>query len=526
MGLLAAVLLAAPLAVPLAVPRAQEPEAPSLELEVNRTIARAVAFLKARQQPDGRFAGHEEQHPGGMTALVAFTLLKSGVRRKDEALLAALRVLQGAEMKSTYSAAVHLLLCEALGPQADRADAQRSLDFLVENQTSHGVWAYPWGHECGSNTQFALLALRAAHRLGLAIPGETLEKAADGLWFLQARDGGFRYEDGKLPYDGMTAAALADIAVLEELGARSGKVRAALKKHAADRAAAEAWLEAHFDPRRNQYGTGAWTPFWHYAYMWALERWCGLTGRKEIAGRDWYAEGARWLVATQAADGSWTVDDKTLENTCLALLFLRRATVSGGDELEEIYARIDAAHAQREPFDLRPPPAAVRLTDWLLAGPWQGKPGHGILADPPFDPVRAKPRDGAKLAKRAWERVTLSAERWVNLDELSGNDGDDRLWALATPLRWSGSEPLALLLWLELEDGWDVYLDGARVSFERRVGSAINGDVRIPLELAPGDHQLLILVSDDGGAAAFGARLSTSEGAAPPAELVLGNGRR
>lgn len=495
---------------------AQEPE-PSLALEVNRTIARAVGYLKARQAADGSFPGHEGEHPGGMTAFAAYALAKSGLRRKDEALVRARTALAGVEMRSTYSASVHLLLSEALGPEADRAAAQRSLDFLVANQSTGGVWSYPGRHECGSNTQFALLALRAAQRMGLALPAATLERAAEGLWSFQERSGGFVYEVGKLPYAGMTAAALSGMAVLEELAADSGRLRATLKKHARDRAAAEAWLEARFDVTRNLYGTGAWTPFWHYAYLWALERWCGLTGRERVAGEDWYARGARWLVDTQAADGSWTSDDKPLENTCLALLFLRRATISGGEELAELFERIDTAHRQRTPHDLRPPRSAVRLSEWLLAGPWQGKPDHRVLLEPPFDPRKVEPREGARLAKREWTRVTLKAEGWTNLDELLASDGDDRLWALALPL--AAAEACEAELWLELEDGWDVYLDGARVSHERRVGAAINGDVRIPLALAAGAHTLLVLASDDGGSAVFGARLSGTGESQPPAGL-------
>ena len=244
-----------------------------------------------------------------------------------------------------------------------------------------------------------------------------------------------------------------------------------------------------------------------------------------MAGQDWYRRGAEWLVATQAADGSWTSDDKPLENTCLALFFLRRATITASEELAEIDARIDAEVRQREPYDLRPPRAAVRLADWLLAGPWQGKPDHRALVDLPFDPAHVKVKEGAKLAKREWERVTLLADRWTNLDELTANDGDHRLWALAATLVWNGSTPIELLLWLELEDGWDVYLDGSRVSFERRVASAINGDVRIPLALAPGEHALLVLISDDGGAAAFGARLSAGDDA-PPIGLEIRAGER
>ncbi len=513
------------LATPLLLVPLQEAapkEGVGLELRVNRAIARAVEYLKQQQLPQGGFPGFEGQHPGGITALAAYALCKSGVRRNDEALARAVRALEGNEFKSTYSAAVHLLLCEALPDRdAHRAAAQKCLDFLVENQ-QQGIWSYPGAHLCGSNTQFALLGLRAARRMGLSVPEATLVAAVEGLWQLQDRSGGFVYQPGGRPYAGMTAAGLSDLAVLEEFGAGSRQVRTGLRQREKERASAEAWLGARFDATRNLYGNGAWTPSWHYAYMWAIERWCGLTGREEIAGHDWYAEGAAWLVDTQAPDGSWTSADRPLENTCLVLLFLRRATISAGEELEEIYQEIDRDRAQAEPFDQRPGPEAGWVERWWIAGPWQGKEDGALLSAPPFDPREVRPKARTKLARRAWEPISVPSGNWSDLDALTGRGGDLTLWCLSTTLAYAPDpgepgEPLQALLWLYLEDGWDVWLDGARLSRERRVGSAIVGDVRVPLSLSPGEHLLVVLVEDVGGAAAFGARLSDAlNGSAPP----------
>jgi prenyltransferase beta subunit len=503
----------------------QEGEEPPLSLRVNRAIALGVDYLKGQQRPDGSFPGHEGDHPGGTTALVAFALSESGLRRNDEALQQALRALEGNEFRSTYSAAVHLFLCESLGELGPRrAAAERSLAFLLEHQEG-GVWAYPGRHPCNSNTQFALLALRAAARLGLALPEQHVLAAAEGLWAFQHRSGGFLYEiDAGEPYAGITAAALASLAVLDELAAGSTRAQSALQKHQRDRAAAERWLERRFDLTRNAYEDGSWTPFWHHAYMWAVERWCGLTGRERFAGRDWYAEGAGWLVDTQARDGSWTSDDKPLENTCFALLFLRRATVSPNEELAEIYAAIDRLRSGRAERHERPGTESLRLTEWMLAGPWTAGGDDVLLLDPPFEPARVAPRARTKLARREWERVALKSDGWTDLDQLTGRARDRALWALATWLCWTPpagqAGELEALLWLELEDGWDVWLDGQRLSRERRRGAAINGDVKLPLRLAPGTHPLLVLVEDVGGAAAFGARLSDVDNRAPPVGLA------
>ena len=160
------------------------------------------------------------------------------------------------------------------------------------------------------------------------------------------------------------------------------------------------------------------------------------------------------------------------------------------------------------------------MTDWWLAGPWKGKEDGRLLGEPPFDPAEVVPKSRAKLARRAWEPVQLESETWTDLDQLSGRGGDLQLWCLATTLSWTpedqdAPQQIEAWLWLELEDGWSVWLDGEPLSHERRVGAAINGDVRIPLQLTPGEHRLVILVEDVFGAAAFGARLTDPENGPP-----------
>ncbi|HLY08506.1 MAG TPA: hypothetical protein VKW04_04270 [Planctomycetota bacterium] len=62
-------------------------------------------------------------------------------------------------------------------------------------------------------------------------------------------------------------------------------------------------------------------------YMYALERAGMLYGTEVMGAHKWYPEGAKVLIETQAANGSWgagTVD------TCFAILFLKRATRSLG----------------------------------------------------------------------------------------------------------------------------------------------------------------------------------------------------
>ena len=489
-----------------------------LALRVNRAIALGVDHLRRAQQHDGSFPGYEGEHPGGLTAFVAYTLVKSGVRKDDRLLTNALSALAGREFESVYSASAHILLCEALRDPARGIEAQRSLEFLLANRED-GVWGYPWGHRCDSNTQFALLALRAARRLGLEVPERVLLEALAGLEAFHDPSGGFTYSPGdRVAYAGITAAALASLAVLQEAAADLARLRAALERDADSREEAEEWLEARFDPQRNQYTEGDWTPIWHLAYLWAIERWCGLTQRERIGGRDWYTEGATWLVEMQARDGSF---GGRLVDTCFALLFLRRATVTQDAELAEIYAEIDRMRAERPPVVRSPGNDALRITDWWLAGPWQKAGNEVLLLDPPFDPAALRPRENEKVARKEWERAALLPARWTNLRKLTGRTGKRQLWVLSTWLcmpEVSEGRSSAALLWLEVDEGWDVLLDGQRLSRERRRTPTVNS-VSIPLELLPGQHQLTVVVEDLRGVAGFGALLTDSTGGPPPAQL-------
>ena len=505
-----------------------EPDEIPLPVRVNHAIARGVECLKRLQLSDGSFAGLEAEHPGGITALVAFTLARSGVRKDDPAIQRAWSVLAGVQFQSTYSAAVHLMLCEALRDPARAEEAQRSLDFLIENRRQ-GVWAYPKGKLDNSNTQFALLGLRAARLLGLEVPEEVWLEALDGLSRFRDKDGGFFYAtagprapNASSPDAGMTAASLASLAVLQEAAVDHARLRSALANDARSVKEGTRWLERYFDVTHNYYEDGSWKANWDNAYLWAVERWCGLTGRARIGEHDWYAEGATRLLDTQLQDGSW---DGAFGPApiCFALLFLRRATITPDEALPVLEAQLERARTATPDRYESPGRGARRLTRWWLAGPWLQGTDKPLLLDPPFDPADVKPRARGKLGRREWELVDLQRERWTDLDLLTGSQGDARLWVLATRLAApSESESAALeaLLWLELDDGWDVWFDGQRLSRELRRGGNRPCQVSFPLRLAPGEHVLTVLVEDLKGMAVFGALLNGRDNGPPPEALL------
>jgi hypothetical protein len=482
--------------------------APSVPLaaRVNRAIADGVKQLRSAQSADGKWGGAEDAHPGGMTALCTLTLLKSGVRRGDDAIQRALRSVYATEFKSTYAHSVRLLMLDALGlPDVAREKGAASLDFLVANQRE-GVWAYPTGGIDLSNTQFVMLGLRAAHRVGLEVPAMTVFNAIKALPHWLDRDtGGFAYSQDRPASGGITAATLGGIAVLDELAKGNGQSEGLLRKFEPERKRAAAWFADRFDAGKNPWGAREWTPGFQYAYLWAVERYGGLTKQDKLGAHDWYTEGAEWLVAQQLDDGSW---GKT-EDTCFALLFLRRATVTVDDEP----AASDDALAPRARETFAAPAADVpRIVDWLAAGPWIDRDSATLLDKPPFDPAKERPRDGANVAKKFWRRVALKADGWTNLDEALASECEPGIVALATVLECRPDQHVGAVLWLDLEDGFDVFFDGGRVARDHRVQGPIDNSVRIELDLAPGKHTLLVVVQDAFGAAAFGARLCALDG--------------
>ncbi len=64
-------------------------------------------------------------------------------------------------------------------------------------------------------------------------------------------------------------------------------------------------------------------------YLWSLERVCVALGLRTLEDFDWYGHGARILLDRQEDDGGWSHDRwGRLPNTCLALLFLRKANLA------------------------------------------------------------------------------------------------------------------------------------------------------------------------------------------------------
>jgi len=498
------------------------------ELKVDAAITIGVEQIKAKQKPDGSFPGFEKDFPMGMTALCLLTMVKSGVQPSDPAVTKALDYLRYLPFKKTYSTGCLLMALEAIHPKGAREWAEAGVKFLLETrQVNHGgTWSYPDNNyrETGqlgrpdlSNTQYAVLGLRSAKRLGVKVPAEAFTDVVRFLTRSQKELGAFHYEGGAQGSGSMTTAGLAIITIAEQA---VGKSAASAKERAGARAAFKkgmAWFERNFTVEWNPLGdNGARNKGWLAYYLYGIERLCDVRGIKRVGGHDWYAEGARFLLANQSHDGQWG----KLEDTCFALLFLSRSHLSVSREIrtEAVADRRAELEGRRREWDARvrpPDPAQVPyVRDWLVLGPFRVKDDNplDLKAFPrPKGPVRA----GAAVLKKRWHAYE-SPDDAVDLEKLL-HGGDRRLAYVAT--HFHVREAGDVLLWFGTRDSWRVWVNGKEV--DSRNVRAMNGPDkwRIPCSFKAGINTVIILAEDHGYEWTFWFRVSDPEGFAIPGLL-------
>jgi hypothetical protein len=332
-----------PLVVLLAAPAGAQ-----LSLDVNAAIARGVDVLREAQGADGSFSeltlnrGHVSQYPMGTAALAVYTLRRSGVRADDPAITSALAYLEELPPLKVYSAATLVFALDALGTgEHDERISELAtwLEGHFDERTQQ--WGYPDRIPELSNTQFAVLAMDIASRHGHETPVAMWPKIIDGALSRQQDDGGFNYRDNLWgpSSGGMTTAGITTLLVARRQLEVAGQYETHQRKADAAIERAWAWLDARFSSAGCPAGTHGlvadrWPRYerdhpFHYYYLYGIERVATFAGRKTIGGLPWYPAGALDLLAHEGLEGGWG----SLPNTCLALLFLRRATISGAPQL-------------------------------------------------------------------------------------------------------------------------------------------------------------------------------------------------
>jgi hypothetical protein len=199
----------------------------ALREKIHRSIDRGVAFLLARQQPDGWFVEHSEAERTpeysreGVSLLCSLALRHAGGRAVDLALKKAISAVFSNESsvtakieKRVYEGSIALMLLAAV--PGHESIARRLASALVRGlDKSTGLWGYdtlgadddysdglaPRSNRESPNlstSQFAALGLVAARRMELPVPPSVWIRHAEGLCALQMDNGSWPYQPGNV----------------------------------------------------------------------------------------------------------------------------------------------------------------------------------------------------------------------------------------------------------------------------------------------------------------------------------------
>jgi hypothetical protein len=208
---------------------------------------------------------------------------------------------------------------ESIGGKRYRSRVVECAKKLISSQLESGLWGYPLGDptESGdnSNTQYAVLGLRSAARVGMRVPERTWRRVRDHFLKTRCSDRGWAYKPsyGALSSASMTAGGVSSLLICLE------NMKLDETEEEALRAAIEQGFTALGKLMKIEKDT-------LYA-LYGIER-AGILGRKQLMdGKPWYAPGASRLIAEQDTEGFWRGVYNEAVDTSFAILFLKKATV-------------------------------------------------------------------------------------------------------------------------------------------------------------------------------------------------------
>jgi hypothetical protein len=367
-------------------PKKQEPAGhPGVDgKKVNRAIRQGIEFLKTSPSP-----GHNTSESADELILLTYIHAGSEATPRFKELFD--KMMQ-APLKSTYSVALQAMVLEELDRVKHQARIHQCAQFLLDNQCVNGQWGYgtpttypdavpiprsevPTGtprKQAGptrgvrnfeetepgvrqkprvlvhlavkknrdggasgdnSNSQYAALGIRACHDAGIVFPQDVIGKARQ--WWVDSQEKsekggvatgsegvprGWGYNRGEeaKSYGSMSAGAIGAVCIYDFiLGIEFKKDRTVLD--------GLAWVGKNFIVTDNPLRPG----WFHYYYLYGVERAGMLYDTPRIGAHDWYLEGATHLLEHQNPDGSWGTAEQlnnTTWGTCFAILFLKQAT--------------------------------------------------------------------------------------------------------------------------------------------------------------------------------------------------------
>lgn len=323
------------------------------EENVLETIKLGQKALVGRMGSNGAWGSTSQGHVVGETCLATLALIYSGVETDAPEIQRAVSYLRNCQIPTmTYEASLMLMVLAAVKDRKDRVRMRQLVADLESSQVRNGEMKGTWTYYTSggllnnsgdhSNAQFAVLGLYEAAHVGIPVSRETWQAAHDHWERAQSGDGGWGYTPGAASSGSMTAAGLSVMVMSTAMLQRADKLDAngnPLKLNSETKQYEPAccaqpepndaiekgvrWMANHFAVSRNPGGGG-----WLYYYLYGLERAGRLSGRRFFGERDWYREGARYLIRGQAKrTGFWNVganEQNDVVRSSFAMLFLSK----------------------------------------------------------------------------------------------------------------------------------------------------------------------------------------------------------
>jgi len=321
------------------------------EQNVLKSIERGRKAMLSRQGNTGAWKSTGTTHIVGETALATLALIYSGMETDAPEIQRAVTYLRDVDVPNmTYEASLMLMVFAAVKDRRDRIRMRQLVANLETGQVRRGNMRGCWSYYTNdafidtggdhSNGQFAVLGLYEAAHVGIPVSRQTWEAAQQHWARTQNGDGGWGYSNEASSSGSMTAAGLAVMVMTsamlqkeEKLDANGNPVvvvngqnqPACCQPPEPDDAIERGvrWMANHFAVSRNPSGGG-----WLYYYLYGLERAGRLSGRRFFGERDWYREGARFLIRSQQLrDGFWNPggnEANPVIGSSFALLFLSK----------------------------------------------------------------------------------------------------------------------------------------------------------------------------------------------------------
>ena len=362
MGRAVGMLMSLIAAVGICVPRTvhADPVQEPLVDRVRTALDTGVRFLRKKQSNQGDWENANGLNiaaagrVGGTTCLSMLALLNAGVRPDDPAIQRGLEWMrQKVPFSETYVVGLETMVYAEVGDPRDLPRIQKGVDWLIEARIMQDDkllgWSYyaTGGTADNSNSQYALLGLYAGKQAGAKIDRQVWASifhfyVDTQVWDTDKRSrdqwGGWIYSQVRgqgLPTSlTMTIAGLCGVEISAQefneserkLNADGSDPKCGIYPETESIRRALEWLGEGDAPWGNRFRFL--TPGQTFYNIYGIERAGRLTGRRLLAGHDWYREGCELLVGIQHEDGAWylpmNIDSAAAVSTSFALLFLSK----------------------------------------------------------------------------------------------------------------------------------------------------------------------------------------------------------